>query len=439
MLVGVHQEEKRLIANNTANAGGYAKLRSRIRIWETLAIIGAIAVLSAAIGLQAAGAADAGQSHWLKLSDRARDAIVVVATELETEKSVIVGTGFFITADGHFVTNHHVLSRRNEGKVVIRSVRGNSYALKAVVAESLEADLCVGVVERPWYEELPHLLLNHAAPTRGDVLTAVGFPRAEVGPPKRIAIAGAVGSVNGCKVQKMHNRAFQRLVCPGDYSFILCQIPVRLGMSGGPLFNDRSEVVGVNSMGGPTNGGLIASATQNVLRMQLPDGKTVGDFLQHETIAVVNRMSGKALDLSATDTLRNGTFCEQHDNRGSKTQLWKALPAEAGWVQIVSRRTWKALGVDPSKVQSNGEPIRHWDYLRETSQQWKFKHVDGEWCKIVNRQSGKVMEVPIADIKIERARIRQADYTGAENQQWKLVTIREGLPGKSKKNSRRSP
>jgi serine protease Do len=148
-----------------------------------------------------------------------------------------LGSGFIINPQGDIVTNNHVID--GASKVQIRLQDGREFDAK-IVGTDPKTDLALLKIkaEKP----LPFVTFGDSATTRvGDVVLAVGNPFGLGG----TVTAGIVSARN-------------RDINAGPYDdFIQTDAPINRGNSGGPLFNTKGDVVGVNTAIYSPSGGSI--------------------------------------------------------------------------------------------------------------------------------------------------------------------------------------
>ncbi len=148
-----------------------------------------------------------------------------------------LGSGFFISPDGYVVTNNHVIENADEIQVILQS----GEQIKAELVGTDEAtDIAVLRVKRA--QPFTYVKFGDVQKTRvGDWVVAIGNP------------FGLGGSVSAGIIS-----ARNRNIDAGRYDdFIQTDAAINRGNSGGPLFNVRGEVIGVNTVIVSPSGGSV--------------------------------------------------------------------------------------------------------------------------------------------------------------------------------------
>jgi S1-C subfamily serine protease len=145
--------------------------------------------------------------------------------------SPALGSGFVIDKAGHIVTNYHVVHGGDDIRV---SFSNRDTVVAEVVGVDPSTDLAVLEVETSSSALTPLALGDSDEVAVGDQVVAIGNPFGL----DRTATAGIVS-------------ALQRLItAPNSFAIdhvIQTDAPINKGNSGGPLLNDRAEVIGVNT------------------------------------------------------------------------------------------------------------------------------------------------------------------------------------------------
>ncbi len=157
----------------------------------------------------------------------------------EPRKGVALGSGFFVSADGHVVTNNHVV----ENAVSVSIAMDDGRVVDAhVVGADAKTDLALLKVDRKG--DYPFVALAKETPRVGDWVLAIGNPFGLGG-----SVTAGIVSANG------------RDIGAGPYDdFLQIDAPINKGNSGGPTFNLKGEVVGVNTMIFSPSGGSVGLA-----------------------------------------------------------------------------------------------------------------------------------------------------------------------------------
>ncbi|WP_346898445.1 Do family serine endopeptidase [uncultured Roseibium sp.] len=192
------------------------------------------------------------------------------------------GSGFFITDDGYLVTNHHVIDHGTEFTVIDND--GKEYSAKLVGADK-RTDLALLKVDSD--KKFTYVKFADDAPQVGEWVVAIGNP------------FGLGGSVTAGIVS-----ARGRDIGAGPYDdFIQIDAPVNRGNSGGPAFNMKGEVIGVNAAIYSPSGGNVgiafaipASTASDVIMDLEKGGKVVRGWLGVQ-IQPVTEDIAESLDL----------------------------------------------------------------------------------------------------------------------------------------------
>jgi S1-C subfamily serine protease len=131
------------------------------------------------------------------------------------------GTGFFVSSEGHILTNNHVVAEckrlaTREGKplrLISRNVRSDLALLKADTASAAVA-----------------VFLTGPAPKMGDAVVAYGFPLPDLLSSEGNVATGILSATSGLQ---------------DDVRFVQISAPVQPGNSGGPLLDQSGHVIGV--------------------------------------------------------------------------------------------------------------------------------------------------------------------------------------------------
>ncbi|HEY9284062.1 MAG TPA: Do family serine endopeptidase, partial [Pyrinomonadaceae bacterium] len=149
-----------------------------------------------------------------------------------------LGSGVIVSADGHVLTNHHVIDGADEIRVELSDRR--SYPAR-VVGSDPPSDLAVLQVEE---RNLPVLPVGDSDAARvGDVVLAIGNP---LGLEQTVTagIISAKGRATG-----LSDGSFE--------DFLQTDAPINQGNSGGALVNTAGQLVGINSqILSPTGGNI---------------------------------------------------------------------------------------------------------------------------------------------------------------------------------------
>jgi serine protease Do len=148
-----------------------------------------------------------------------------------------IGSGFIISADGYVVTNHHVIKGADE--IIVTLTDGTEYQAD-IKGSDPKTDLALlklkdvsGLSFVPWGDDEQSRV--------GDWVLAIGNPFG-LGGSASTGIISAIG----------------RDIQAGPYDdFIQVDAAINRGNSGGPLFNMRGQVIGINSMIYSPSGGSV--------------------------------------------------------------------------------------------------------------------------------------------------------------------------------------
>jgi serine protease Do len=147
------------------------------------------------------------------------------------------GSGFIVSPDGLIVTNFHVAGEAD--KITVTMSDGKEYKAVRKGADQ-KTDLAVIKIEAD--HPLPYVRFGDSSKVRpGDKVIAVGNPFGLGG----TVTAGIVSAVG-------------RQIGSGPYDdFLQIDAPINRGNSGGPTFNMRGEVIGVNTAIFSPSGGSV--------------------------------------------------------------------------------------------------------------------------------------------------------------------------------------
>ncbi len=135
---------------------------------------------------------------------------------------------------------------------------------------------------------------------------------------------------------------------------------------------------------------------------------------------LVNRNSGKALDLYASATA-DGARISQWTRHGGANQQWQFVDSGGGYYRLKSRHSGKVLDVYNWST-ADGGAIVQWSDHNGANQQFRLADSDGGHVRLISRHSNKVVEVQGAATTDGAAIVQYTDWNGP-NQQWQLVRV----------------
>jgi serine protease Do len=174
-----------------------------------------------------------------------------------------LGSGFFVSADGYVVTNNHVVEHGDKNVSVVTD-DGRTLDAKVIGTDPKSDIALLKVNDRGTY---PYVKFAAAVPRVGDWVVAIGNPFGLGG-----TVTSGIVSARG------------RDIGAGPYDdFLQIDAPINRGNSGGPTFNLRGEVVGVNTAIASPSGGSVG------LAFAIPAATVEGVVAQLETGGKVAR------------------------------------------------------------------------------------------------------------------------------------------------------
>ena len=258
----------------------------------------------------------------------------VVAIQVLSEEGGGLGTGFVWDAEGHILTNYHVVITATNLEVDFPS----GFKTRAEVI-GVDPDSDLAVLE---LNTLPDTLTVLELGESRDLL--VGQTVVAIGNPHGLDGTMTVGIVSAL------NRAMDSLhAAPGGGAFaagniIQTDAAINPGNSGGPLLNLEGEVVGINAaiqttgidfMGQPINSGLGFAVPIDIAKNVVPDliesGKHDYPYVGILSLSEVNLFTQEELELPLASgvyviDVMEGSPAEVAGLVGRSDEMGRALP-----------------------------------------------------------------------------------------------------------------
>ena len=145
-------------------------------------------------------------------------------------QAVSGGTGFLFSSKDYVITNYHVVKGANS----IFAKFTNGQTVKAeVVAKDPKNDIAVlKLVKAPPLSAAPIKLGDSSQARAGEKIFTIGYPASKIMGEKPKYSEGVINAMTGLQ---------------DDPAFFQVSVPVQPGNSGGPLFNERGEVIGITT------------------------------------------------------------------------------------------------------------------------------------------------------------------------------------------------
>lgn len=242
------------------------------------------------------------------------------------EPAVGLGSGFFISADGYIITNHHVVE--NAIKITIETIDKKTYKAKKI-GEDPKTDLALLKIEGTGH---PFLEMGDAEKAEvGEWVLAIGNPLNQ-----DLTVTSGIISAKGRFMNQLYQSGLQY------QDFLQTDAAINQGNSGGPLINMQGQVIGINSVIVSNSGGSIGlgfAITSNLATRVISDLKTLGRVVRGYlgvSIEEIDEEKAKDYELKSTGILI--------------TLIEKNSPAEKGGLKKMDLIT--SLDGEPVKAYS---------------------------------------------------------------------------------------
>ncbi|MCL5766829.1 Do family serine endopeptidase [Acinetobacter sp. ANC5681] len=190
---------------------------------------------------------------------------VIIPQQQGPQEKTAYGSAFFISKDGYLVTNHHVIENASRISITLNDRRELDATL---VGSDERTDVAVLKVNGANFPELKIGNVNQLK---------VGEPVLAIGSPFGFDYSASAGIVSA----KSRNMSGETSV-----PFIQTDAALNPGNSGGPLFNQHGEVVGVNSRIFSGTGGYMGlsfsipiDVAMDVVQQLKSNGKVTRSYL----------------------------------------------------------------------------------------------------------------------------------------------------------------
>jgi S1-C subfamily serine protease len=146
------------------------------------------------------------------------------------QQTVSGGTGFMFSAKDYVITNFHVV--KGASSILAKFTNGQTVEA-VVVAKDPKNDIAILKLAKSPPMSATSIKLGDSSQARaGEKIFTIGYPASKIMGEKPKYSEGVINSMTGLK---------------DDPAFFQVSVPVQPGNSGGPLFNERGEVIGITT------------------------------------------------------------------------------------------------------------------------------------------------------------------------------------------------
>ncbi len=193
---------------------------------------------------------------------RGIEAIIPILKQSASGKFRLIGTGFLIAKYGIFVTAKHVLmdvfnqkGEQTEAIGVFQFLGNNQYLIRKIerCSSNSKSDVTVGVLQQVHHKVTGKVLENKIVklttsqqPIGSPVIT-FAYPESQINHSKNKQVINFRPNFYEGNIEEYHPRRRDNVMLP----FPCYRSTMRIlgGASGGPVFNERGQVFGVNCTG----------------------------------------------------------------------------------------------------------------------------------------------------------------------------------------------
>ena len=278
----------------------------------------------------------------------------------------IIGSGFFITDTGVAVTNHHVMAGWPYASV--KTHDGEQFDILGYYFYDFNNDIAIIVVDGLG-TRFQYVTLGDPNDLRvGDDVFTIGTPLGAFQNTFSSGILSGFVEVSEYDIYRV-------------YDMLQFTAPISPGNSGGPLFNDRGEVVGINSAAVPGYIGQNLNFAVPIDRVDL-HSYVGGQFMQ---LPIGSDMYSDIADyrfLVGTWQWSGGYYIFNADGTGSRD--WNQAPGTFSWslsgrFLVINHRgereSWSFERIDQDLITIGGALF----YRTDNAEMIRYEDVFGTW------------------------------------------------------------
>jgi S1-C subfamily serine protease/antitoxin component YwqK of YwqJK toxin-antitoxin module len=144
------------------------------------------------------------------------------------------GSGFFINEKGYIATNYHVVKEASVIQVEYFQKGIKNTFLANVIVTDKQNDLAIIQINDPKFKTLPTIpyVFSSTIKDVGSEVFALGYP---------------IANVMGDEIKFTDGKISSKTGIEGDITVYQISVPIQPGNSGGPLFDNKGNLVGITS------------------------------------------------------------------------------------------------------------------------------------------------------------------------------------------------
>lgn len=258
-------------------------------------------------------------------------------------KPLCLGSAFLISSDGNLLTNFHVIDEAYSAWV---KINGTEYTVTSVVGYDTDIDLAVIDIDA---KDLPCLNMCTLDARGGATVYAVGSSEGYT-----LSFSGGIVASPDRVFDKVH--------------YIQHEAAVSSGNSGGPLFNEYGEVIGINTSSDISGQNLnLAIKTAEYYNLDLSSPLTMEEFYAEEGPYfevfvgdyVIREQESNDSQSTAQKLTVNGTTVEGTINRQYDIDYYKftLTPGETVSILMIPEYACDASGILLGLMDTGGNVI----------------------------------------------------------------------------------